>query len=268
MQDTLDQDAIDEIDHETNTQPATTAPGDGSFTDDEIAALAGAACELLPAVEWTGKELKYAYKTGTWSDGKEAEPIGADERFGADARSFAEVWKRWGKLAGQSKRSVTDMIGGRRVDGWINPGRDAMPENDESKWPRNDDGKPEDPWQEEARMVLRRLSDGQLFTWSARYGDRKGMGELLDAVAREARSHPGCAPIVVLEAVANGKNFHPRLRIVGWQPFGEGASPPANPTRLERLKEDLRTLHAKYAPGTAAAKAKTKRGEMEDEIPF
>jgi hypothetical protein len=258
-------DAIDEIDGKMNTQLA----GNGStLTDDEIAALAGAAHELLPSVEWVGKELRYAYTKGVWFDGKEAEPIGTDERFAVDPRSFAEVWKRWAKGAGQSKRGVTDTIGGRRVDGWINPPRHLLPENEEERWPRNDNGEPEDPWQEEARMVLRRLSDGQLFTWSARYGDRKGMGELLDAVAREARSHPGCAPIVVLEAVANGKNFYPRLRIVGWQPFGEGASPPANPARAELLKEELRELHVKYAaPKTAAAAAK-KRGDMDDEIPF
>lgn len=261
-------DAIDEI-HEIDGKMNTKLADNGStLTDDEIAALAGAAHELRPSVEWVGRELRHAYAKGVWFDGKEAEPIGADERFAVDPRSFAEVWKRWAKGAGQSKRGVTDTIGGRRVDGWINPPRHLMPENEEERWPRNDNGEPEDPWQEEARIVLRRLSDGQLFTWSARYGDRKGMGELLDAVAREATSHPGCAPIVVLEAVANGKNFYPRLRIVGWRPFGEGASPPANPTRLERLKEDLRVLHAKYAPKTAAAKPKPKRGEMEDEIPF
>jgi hypothetical protein len=95
------------------------------------------------------------------------------------------------------------------------------------------------------------------------------MGELLDAFAREHGQHPGSMPVVLLERVANGKNFYPRLRIVDWQPFGEGASPPANPVRAERLKEELRALHAKYAPKAAAAAAKKrKHGDMDDEIPF
>ena len=149
-----------------------------------------------------------------------------------DARSYAEIYKRIGRLPGESKRTVTDLIGGRRVDGWINPIRDAMPEADDSRWPRNDKGLLEDPWQEETRLVLRRLSDGQLFTWCARYGDCYGMGDFLDAYAREVKDHPGHMPVVTLGRARKGENFRPLLQIVSWESFGPGLSPPANPVRI------------------------------------
>ena len=49
MQDALDQDVIDFAGRKANAQPATTAADDEPLSDDEIAARAGAAHELLPS---------------------------------------------------------------------------------------------------------------------------------------------------------------------------------------------------------------------------
>jgi hypothetical protein len=56
------------------------------------------------------------------------------------------------------------------------------------------------------------------------------------------------------------------LKIVGWQPFGEGKSPPGNPTRAAAMRQMLLAL-PKPDP---AAPGKTQRGggDMDDEIPF
>ena len=51
MQDTLDQDVIDFAGRKANAQPATTAADDGPLSDDEIAARAGAAHELLQLLQ-------------------------------------------------------------------------------------------------------------------------------------------------------------------------------------------------------------------------
>jgi hypothetical protein len=271
QQDTFTDDVIDEKGngHSGHSAEAETT----QFSDEELAALGKAASDLLPSVVWVGRELKFSYKSGGWYDkiNKDTEEeVGATETFKVDARSYTEVWKRWGKLEGQSKRTVIDMIGGRAVDGWRNPPRYLMPETDKSKWPKDEDGEPADPWSESAQIALRRISDDQLFTWVAQYSNRRGMGELLDIVARDAKDHPGCMPIVLLEAVPSGKYFNPRLKVIGWEPFGEGASPPANAMRLTRLQDELKELHAKYAEpgGAVAAKGKGKRGDMDDEIPF
>jgi len=226
----------------------------------------------LPALEWVGLPLNFGYANGKWfakvSRDKEEE-IGPTELFVADPRSYTELWKRLERLDGQRKKSITETIGGRRVDGWINPRRHLLPETDKTKWPlRDKDGEPDDPWIEELRIVLRRLSDDQLFTWSAQYSSQRGMGALLDAAMKDCDGHPGLCPVVILKAIVKGDTFIPDLQIVDWRPFGEGASPPPNPARAQQLQEDLRALHAKYAPKAAAAAVKKKRGDMDDEIPF
>jgi hypothetical protein len=242
------------------------------LSDEELATLGRAAADLLPAVEWVGDELKFMYETGKYlaKIGKDEEAVGAAETFVVDARSFAEVWKLWSEVEGQKYRSVTAVIGGRRVDGWISPERYLLPDTDRDEWPLNNKGLPQDPWQEYAQLVLKQCSDGRLFTWQAQYGSRRGMGDVLDIVAREGKDHPGCSPVVTLGAASNGRNFYSKLTVVGWQPFGEGASPPANAARAERARQDLRRLQAKDAAkdATAPTKAKGKGGDLDDEIPF
>lgn len=81
-------------------------------------------------------------------------------------------------------------------------------------------------------------------------------------------------PVVLLESVPDGKSFKPKLRIIGWQAFGEGESPPADPARGALLRKKLEELRQKYAaPKGAAPKGDKKpgagkRGDMDDEIPF
>src|SRR5262249_47223833 len=255
------------IDGNGHTHEGEMAP----YSDAELAAFADVAADLLPCVEWKGDEIRFLYPTGAYLTriNKDEEMINPGERFKVDPRSYAEVWKRWDKEPGQKYRSVTDMLGGRRIDGWISPPRHLLPENEAENWPLDNNGEPKDPWQESAQIVLRR-SDGRLFTWSAIYGGRRGMGEILDIVAREAKDHPGCVPVVELGATASGQNFNSKVTVVGWEPFGEDASPPANPARLARLQQDLQRLKVKYTPAaTAKAKAKAgKRGDMDDEIAF
>src|SRR5258707_13881231 len=105
--------------------------------DEELAMLGRAAADLLPAVEWVGDELKFMYETGKYLTkiGKEEEAVSATETFVVDARSYAEVWKHWEEVEGQKYRSVTAMIGGRRIDGWISPARYLLPEADQDEWP-------------------------------------------------------------------------------------------------------------------------------------
>jgi hypothetical protein len=145
--------------------------------------------------------------------------IGATEIFLVDLRSYSEIWKRWGRMD-NGKVGIVGQIGGRYVDGWRNPPRHAMPEADEDL-PASDD-----PWRESSSLVLKRLSDDQLLTWSTRYTALwKAWGNSSPSPRRTGM------PVVLLESAPDGKNFKPRLRIIGWQAFGEGESPPADPAR-------------------------------------
>jgi hypothetical protein len=252
---------------ETKTNSGHNTPLSAAFSNAEIAALKAAASDLSPALEWIGLPLNHSYKTGHWSvkinREREEEPD-STELFCVDVRSYHELWKRLVEVNG--KLTNTDMIGGRRVDGWINPGRDLLPENDQTQW-RTKNGKPQSPWIEESRIVLRRLSNGQLLTWSAMYSDRRGMGKLLDAVMRDAEQHPGLQPVVRLVSISKGDSFIPDLPIMDWRAFGDGASPPADARRIERLKEELRLINEKYSP-KAIATAKKSSSDIDDEIPF
>jgi hypothetical protein len=256
---------------EVDTTNGAAAPTNGAQpppSEEEINAIAGAARDLIPVMRFVGRPLNHGWENGVWywkPDRDHEEKVGATEAYVVDLRSPGEVWKRWG-LLDNGRRGVVDQIGGRYVDGWRNPPRHAMPEADENF----DD----DPWKENSWIVFKRLSDGQLLTWSPIYGAREGMGEFLDTAAKQWREHIGCMPVVLLESVPDGKSFKPKLRIIGWEAFGEGESPPADPARGALLRNKLEELRQKYAApkGTAPKGDKKpgagKRGDMDDEIPF
>src|SRR5262245_2846945 len=179
-----------------NGHAGHAAEGETPLSDEELAAFADVAADLLPSVEWKGDELKFMYESGKFLTkiGKDDESVDPTETFVVDARSYAELWKRWGEVEGQkgqTYRGVTDTVGGRRIDGWIHPARHLLPEAEPEEWPLGDRGLPKDPWHEYAQITLRRCSDGRLFTWSAQFGSRRGMGDVLDVVGREGRDHPG-----------------------------------------------------------------------------
>jgi hypothetical protein len=101
------------------------------------------------------------------------------------------------------------------------------------------------------------------------------MSEFLDVMSKEASDHPGMMPVVTVESwqrpLNNGEmRWVPRLWIIDWQKFGPGASPPANPRNLERIKEKLRLINEELAPRASGSKARP-HGDMDDfgdSIPF
>jgi hypothetical protein len=124
-----------------------------------------------------------------------------------------------------------------------------------------------------------RLSDDQFFTWSAMYGAKRGLSEFLDVVIKEAKDHPGAMPVVTLESwervLTNGeKRWVPRLRVIDWQPFNEGASLPADPRNLERIKKKLQSIKEELEPSANSSGSKSKPSsrsdmdDLEDSIPF
>jgi hypothetical protein len=188
---------------ENATAPTNSA---AQLSDDEINALADAARALSPGMRFVGRPLNFGWEKGTWywkPDREHEEKVGATEAFAIDLRGAGEAWKRWGRMD-NGKVGIVDQIGGRYVDGWRNPPRHAMPEANEDL-PASDD-----PWKESSSLVLKRLSDDQLLTWSAVYSSREGMGEFLAIAAKDWRDHIGCMPLVLLESAPDGKNFKPR----------------------------------------------------------
>jgi hypothetical protein len=236
-------------------------------SDDELNALADAARDLAPS-ELIGSPLKFV--KGSWYVGKGdgSEEVSPTEPFVVDVRSYTVVWIRW------KDRKPTHKIGGRRVDGWISPARERLPDQDKSRWPIGKKG-PEDPWQE-THMLLLRDESGELFTFaSSSYGAAKGIGELLDGwVGEQRRERNGKMPKVVLSSRDRvspdyGKIPEPVFKVCGSEAFGPDASPPPNPARAEAARQALLAL-PKPEPAAAQNRAlqPVRGGDLDDEIPF
>ena len=236
-----------------------------TVNDNDAAALVGLARELQPS-DLIGLLLKFV--KGRWfiRETKEHErEVGATDTFVIDPISYAEGWIKW------ENKKPTAKLYARRVDGWTAPSRDALPDQDHSRWPLSAQG-PQDPWQWVQYLLLKDLTTGELLTWqSTTWGSSGAIGEWLDAWADEFKNHPGEDPIVLLQSWDKphpdwGKVPRPRLKIVGWQPFGVGKSPPGNPIRAAAMRQ---TLLALPKPDPAApTNTQRGRGDMDDEIPF
>jgi hypothetical protein len=233
------------------------APADVPLSDAELAALTDAAHDLAPEESFlVGRSLQWSWETGRWSyqvfNGKDRTEVtvAEDDEWLIDVRSYSETWKRF------ADRKVTHQLGGRRIDGWINCPGEQLPGYRESEWLPTDKG-PRNPWVESFQIVLKRVGDDMLATWSAQWSAKRGLSDFLLAHGTEAKDHPGLSPVVKLKTVKNPKGkLVPCLEIIGWEPFGEFASPPANPKALRRIQEKLRLIQGELAPKKASAAKK------------
>jgi hypothetical protein len=262
-------------------KPSTKAAGgngstaaelaDVALSDAELSALGNAGRDLMPIDTFlVGRPLKWLYETGRWcvevyvDKNKNLVDVDANDEFLVDLRSYTEVWKRW------ENSKVTHQLGGRPIDGCINVVRDQLPDRDRSKWPLGDKGA-QDPWRESYQITLVRVRDDQFLTWAAQYSGTRGLSEFLDTAVKEAKAHPGKMPVVQLTTVTRpgSKQLVPKLVILRWEPFGEGAAPPSNPKAAERTREQLRLIQEELAPKKAGAKKGGGRvSDFDDQAPF
>jgi hypothetical protein len=241
-------------------------PTTETVNDTDLAALTNAARELAQS-DIIGLPLKFA--KGRWfiKLSKEEEyEVTPTQTFVVDPISYTEGWYRW-----EDKKPFK--IIGRRVDGFISPARSVLPDQEKRLWPVGPKG-PEDPWQEVQLLLLRDLATGDLLTWTNNsYGGRRHcLGEFLDAYVREVKLHPGEDPIVLLQSwdrpSADWGNIPtPRLKIIGWQAFGEGRTPPGDPARGALIRETLLALPKPSLALVTPDKAR-RGGDMDDNVPF
>jgi hypothetical protein len=247
-----------------NTEQVTAKD---TINDADLATLANAARELTQS-DIIGLPLRFV--KGRWyvilskNDRRE---VTATEIFVVDPVSYAEGWYKW-----KDNKPVIKIIG-RRVDGFISPPRSALPDLDKRLWPGGKNG-PEDPWQERQGLLLKDLATDELLTWvNDTYGGRRyGLGEFLKNYLAERKKNPGFDPIVGLESWERdtdyGKSPTPRLKIIGWQPFGEGRTPPGDPTLAGPAREALLMLPKPRAVLAPPDKAQQQDNALADEIPF
>jgi hypothetical protein len=239
-----------------------------TINDADLAALTNAARDLAQS-DIIGLPLKFT--KGRWFiklSKEEEHDVTATETFVVDPISYSEGWYKW-----KDKKPVVK-IAGRRVDGFISPPRNALPDQDEKRWPVGPQGA-KDPWQEIQLLLLKDLASDELLTWSSNsYGGKIAIGEFLDAYVAEAKKHPGKDPVVLLQSWERptpdwGPIQTPRLKIVDWQAFGEGRTPPGDTARAALMRQTLLMLPKPTAPAAADKAQRQGDGDdMNDEIPF
>ena len=234
-----------------STELATT-------TDEDLARLAEAARD---SNEFIGMPLKF--KKGKWYTQPEKGVLNevTGDKFAVDVLSYANGWVKW-----QDKRPVIKHVY-RPIDGWILPVRERLPDLDHESWPMDAmSGKRKDPWQEHHQLVMKDKA-GELATWAATsYYGIKGMRRFIEEFTRLARDHRGKMPIVTLDShIEKSQNYgdipSPKLVIVDWKPFGDGASPSGAPGTRQ-----LPNVSAITAENYKVIEAQP--SDMDDEIPF
>jgi len=232
----------------------------------DLLALADEGRELIGTLT----PLKFA--KGDWTKGfkDEETPVGATAQFVVDVLSYERGWVRW------ENKQPTFRRMGRKIDGFIQPTKNELPERDESSWPYNNRGERQDPWQETFQINLRDINavnnddDGLVTFTTTSWGGRKALGTVIKTYAREASKHPGCMPVVLLNSRMRPTDFGeqptPVLKIVYWQPFGEGAAPPgaasmpAPATQPQLPTDEVLTLPTKSDQPL--------HKDLDDDIPF
>jgi hypothetical protein len=162
-----------------------------------------------------GKLLKYV--KGAWQLGDDEVPIGT--KYIAYIDQLARGWIHF-----EDGAVVGDPIIIKIADGSKLPPREALGENDPTKWKEKDaDGRPRDPWVCQWYLPLVAVSSGELNTFvTGSDGGNQAIANLCSVYGRKL--HEGALPIVALQSTTYkhkkyGRIEKPELVIVGWHPI-------------------------------------------------
>ena len=163
------------------------------------------------------------FEKGDWLLGSEGSEIEATRQFTAVMDELLIGWQKW-----EDKKPVaTDM--GKLAEGFRPSNRDALGDDDEDLWEKDDNEKPRDPWQKANILLLRTpgtngTDDDDLFTYpTSSQGGIKAIGELCKQYVRMTKEKGPGYPIIELSFSSYkhekyGKVKTPVLKVVGWEP--------------------------------------------------
>jgi hypothetical protein len=178
-------------------------------TDREVENIANAAREDA------GFQKMLKFKKGDyWLDNEEV-PLGSV--YLAHAKAWAKTWIHFeNKLV--VERRVYKVALGDRV-----PERDQIPNNDQSTWPKDPNGKPIDPWALQYLVPFENMENGDVQIFVAQsFGGRRAIGALCTAWAKRVMKNPKSGqPIIKLDVTSfPTKNWGdvkaPLFEIIGW----------------------------------------------------
>jgi hypothetical protein len=172
-----------------------------------------------------GDLLKFSGKVGTWTAGAQGIEIPVGTQLIAIIPEMLAGYVKWseGELVEQALEPVTNSYDPRAL-------RTSLGDTDESKWPRGDDGRAEDPWREAAYLPMKNPKTGAEFTYStSSLGGVRAIKKLAGTYAWQLRAAPETTanhlPVVELGARSykhtdrkRGTIYNPVLTGVDWVP--------------------------------------------------
>ncbi len=158
------------------------------------------------------------FNKGDYYAGTQDEEIPLGTRFAAIMNSLMVGWVCW-----QGNVPIEQQMG-PVCEGHQPKRRNELGDLDEDKWERDDEGEPRDPWAFTNYLVMRRIEDSELFTFTTTSkGGLGAIGELCKAHGKHIRQRPDQDPVIELDAGsylhrdrARGRIKIPVFTIVDW----------------------------------------------------
>ena len=182
-----------------------------------------------------GELLKFS--KGDWMSGQDNDDVAVGTQFVANMDEMLIGWIRW------QDNKPTDHIMGKVSAGYQKMRRNELGDLDEKEWEVDDRGDPRDPWQESNYLLVKGVSDGELYTFTTgSKGGRDALGDLCKEYGKVLVQHAAEYPVVAIGVrsydhpnKSYGRIKTPEFKIVGWQPksvfqsdLGEGGVNLAN----------------------------------------
>jgi hypothetical protein len=180
-----------------------------------------------------GDLLKFSGKTGAWTSGPQGTELSYGTQLVAIIPEMLVGFVRWkdGELVEQEMVPLTSDYDAKTL-------RASLGDTDPSLWPKDEDAKPKDPWDEAALLPMKNLMTGAEYTFStSSIGGCRCVKRLVGAYSKQIRAAPettaGHLPVVELggsdykhSRKERGTIYNPILLGVDWVRASEIAKTP------------------------------------------
>ena len=165
-----------------------------------------------------GELLKFS--KGDWMSGQDNDDVAVGTQFVANMDEMLVGWIRW------QDNKPTDHIMGKVSEGYQIMRRNELGDTDQSEWDVDDRGQPRDPWQLSNYLLMKGVSDGELYTFTTgSKGGRDALGDLCKEYGKVLVQHASEYPVVAIGVrfydhpnKSYGRIKTPEFKIVGWVP--------------------------------------------------
>jgi hypothetical protein len=188
----------------------------------------------LPTVQVSNALLQVAAESskGKYFVGDDEIPAGRE--MIAHVTQLARGWVKF-----KDSKLVEQRIG-KIADGFVEPARNQLDDNDEMKWDKDASGKPADPWSRQWYLPIEDAESGELYVFvTGSQGGRGAIGALCNVAGRNLDKGQPVIRLAVesYKHKSFGRIDKPAFPVVSWT----GASPSglAKPTAKEDFADEV-----------------------------